>query len=197
MHRLYRYWWNLKTAVSLLVYWIAVFVVLTAVSGLILGWVDPPDVLGALVGLGLIVGFLWKAGAALRNELPVTEEAIRDEVFAGDPDRGRVASHGGGDGVMTYTCENCGSTLYDDWDISASSSGYACRNCGHFLTKQHSAGTVHAYGAEEWDGQDDGSTPAPWDEEYGDPAPWDDDFVDKPWDDEYGDSAPWDDDDLW
>jgi DNA-directed RNA polymerase subunit RPC12/RpoP len=198
MNRLSRYWWNLKTAVGLLGKLIGWFVVLAAMSGLLLGAVDAPDLLGGLVGLGLILGFLWTATRTVRTRLPVSEAELEERRAADTAGRGGVD-------VMRYACDGCGKLLYDDWDISASSAGYACRNCGYVLDDQQRAGTVHAFGGDEQDDEGGDSAaapwdeeygdPAPWDEEYGDPAPWDDDYVDKPWDDHL--DTGWDDDDEW
>lgn len=193
MNRLFRYWWNLKTAVGVLAKPVGWFIVLAAASGLLLGAVDAPALLGALVGLGLILGFLWTATRVVRTRLPVTEADIEERRAADTATRSGRA--GGGGGVMRYACDGCGKPLYDDWDISASATGYACRNCGYVLDDQQRAGTVHAFGSEEWDRERGESAAAPWDEEYGNPAPWDDDYVDKPWDDHI--DTGWDDDESW
>lgn len=79
MNILQRYWWNLKTAVALVWYWIAVFFILSVASVIVFRLINPPDILEGIVGLVLIAGFYWKAGAALWNNLPLTEEDIREK----------------------------------------------------------------------------------------------------------------------
>jgi DNA-directed RNA polymerase subunit RPC12/RpoP len=205
MNRLKKYWWGFKFALRTFILWYIAFGIGIGMILYIIDSAGGGDIAKTLVVLPLTGVFLWKVGAKIKLQWPPSEEKIKKEKnrtltsllssSGGGRHSSRTSrsSRGSGGSVKGYTCENCGTTLYDDWKIVLTSQGYSCENCNARLENQTEAAIVH--GERE---EDDGSNPAPWDDDYGDPAPWDDDYGDPaPWDDDFGDSAPWDDDDSW
>lgn len=197
-----KYWWGIKYTLRTYILWYVPFAIGTAIVLYIVGIAGGGDVVKGLVLLPISGAFLLKIVREVRAEWPPTEERVRRakerKSFGGGSGGGRRGRGStGGAGPAGYTCENCGTTLYGDRDISTASGTYTCHNCDHPLDDQSGAGVIYAYGEDEWDEEDGGSNPAPWDEDYGDPAPWDDDYVDSaPWDDDYVETS-WDDDDSW
>jgi len=144
MNRYYKYWWNLKTALRLLLPWGIVFSGIGVMTFYVLDVAGAGDVVKNLV-FPLVAGaFLWKVFPTFRAEWPPTVEEIeetkegRGSLF--DP----VADGSGASGVLggydpasgLYRCGDCGLLLEHPDSIASHNGVYSCAACGHTLDDQ-------------------------------------------------------------
>lgn len=158
MNRFYKYWWNLKTALRVLLPWSIVFASIGGMTFYVLDVAGAGDVAKNLV-FPLVAGaFLWKVFPTFQDDWPPTVEEVKEK----KAERGQlfdlVADGSGGSGVLggydpasgLYRCGDCGVLLENPGSMSRHNGVYSCASCGHTLDDQILASLFEA----KWNDRD-------------------------------------------